>query len=306
MNTIDLIIHNSLAYLSKITPEYIQKHKSVDTKVIDLASHELESLVETMKMIYKKDTALRFISMGGDGTHNIVVNAITQLSSGVQESISLGLIGLGSSNDILKSPQNYHVLEQRPLIRLNFDKARKQYLGIYTTNENNQNTHFVANCSIGITAHGNNIYSNPGFIEEFLKRSNANLMMLYCAIKALFSYKSSLFKITTPKLNLQNNYDKIGITRMKFFSGNLHYPSYPTPKESNLSIHLLPSNSIIKRIFSFISFSKGNFPKSLISSSANEVQIESEDPFLIEFDGELQRAKSISFSSTLSQFKICP
>ena len=80
--------------------ESVVKNKlPVDTLFIKYG--ESDNFEEMLKSLIEGEGITRFISAGGDGSFNLLVNSLAEIS-GRFEQFSCGAIGLGSSNDFLK------------------------------------------------------------------------------------------------------------------------------------------------------------------------------------------------------------
>ena len=130
------------------------------------------------------------ISAGGDGSANYILNALMKLENIDLKKITLGGIGLGSSNDFIK-PKKRSI--QNVPVRLNFESVKLVDIGkLNYTQEDNQKTtrYFIANSSMGVTAEANYLFNQNYGIIGFLKNKLTDLAIICAALKTIFTFRN--------------------------------------------------------------------------------------------------------------------
>jgi diacylglycerol kinase (ATP) len=253
----------------------------------------------------------QFVAGGGDGTVNLLLQNIIELIPLSQlEKIKIGAIGLGSSNDFHKPFKSKHMIKEIPC-KFNFRFAEARDVGILTfvdSKAQKQKKYWLINASIGITAEANLFFNTPDFILNYLKKTVTNLAILYAALHTIVIYRNrnitiKIGKNKSKEINLTN----MGIVKSPHFSGNF---SYNTPFETangqfyiNIcrEMHLLNTLNILRHL------SKNRFrglPKTE-SFCSDRLTVESDQPFAVEFDGEVVATKHVIFSIKRKLIGVC-
>jgi len=241
-----------------------------------------------------------FAIAGGDGTANILLNAI--LSTFFEKdlkNIKLGFIGIGSSNDLHK-PKN----SQTPSIKMDFQTAALRDILCLEYEQDGQinRKYALLNMSMGITAKANSSFNNPGLILRILKRISSPLAILYAAISTILTYKNMPIEINVKQKTLLVNLSNLGVIKSPYFAGNFHYDTPLQLNDGRYYLHICHDMNFIKILKLLKTLSKGKFAgtKNAFSYDLLEhdkIIISSKIPFCVEFDGEIiERIFSITCS----------
>jgi diacylglycerol kinase family enzyme len=252
-----------------------------------------------------------FIAGGGDGTVNILLQNIIELVSLSQlKKVKIGAIGLGSSNDFHKPFEIKHMINGIPC-KFNFCLAQPRDVGILTyddNNEQNQQKYWLINASIGITAEANLYFNTPDYILSYLKKTMTNFAILYAALRTIASYcnRNITVKIgmnKSKKINITN----MGIVKSPHFSGNF---SYNTPFETDngrFYINICRDMHLLNTLNLLWNLSNNRFrglPKTE-SVCSDRLTVKSDQPYAIEFDGEVVSTKNASFHIKQKMIGVC-
>jgi diacylglycerol kinase family enzyme len=250
----------------------------------------------------------RLIAAGGDGTVNMLVGAIMQHDN--RESIKLGAIGLGSSNDFHKPRNGNHRIGGAPY-RLNFDATVRHDVGLLTYDDEHgvsHSRHWVLNASIGTTAEANWLFNNPDRVLRLLKRVSADAAIAYAAIKTVALFRPSEFVLTVDdgdpmEVRLKN----LGVVKNPNFTGSLRYDSPYDPSSGDFFVHLLGDVSGPRLVSTLLGLTRGSFcgRKGTRSWRARQLSVRSDTPFAVEGDGEVIVTRSAVFSLVPNSLQVC-
>ncbi|MBI2614551.1 MAG: hypothetical protein HYW52_02510 [Gemmatimonadetes bacterium] len=131
----------------------------------------------------------RFVAVGGDGTVHLLINALaTTARPAVLAQVTIGAVGLGSSNDFHKPFRNEAAARGVVPSRLEFGAATAHDIGLllYTDADGVARRRYWANnASIGVTADGNHRFNTPDPVLKWLKRLATGPAIGYAALRAL-------------------------------------------------------------------------------------------------------------------------
>jgi diacylglycerol kinase (ATP) len=251
-----------------------------------------------------------FAAAGGDGTINYILNRIINCSSPDDLSrIKLGAIGIGSSNDFHK-PFGDNLMEGNIPARINFDKAEPRDVGCVSFLEGclRRRKYFLINASIGITAEANDFFNNPDKLLSLLKKKNTSASILYCALKTISGYKNQPFVLYSResgavKVNLTN----LGVIKNPNFSGSLRYNTDADYTSGYFDAFVCHDMSKWESIELLNFLGKGRFDKVKKKQHwmTNELIVSSEKVFSVEYDGEIIKTNSVTFSVLPQLIKVC-
>ncbi len=243
-----------------------------------------------------------FIAAGGDGTVNLVVNALCRLSA--TREIIFGAIGLGSSNDFHKpfrpetfihgipTRMNKHDLLLNDVIRIQYRNSSDHISTRYS----------IINSSLGITAEANAFYNLRLPFVYFIRKISSEAAIILSALKTIFTYHNipcalSIKDSFSQRVLLTN----LGIIKNPHFAGNLCYDTPVEADDGKLVINLCLGMTKWEAVRILLNLQKHKFcglPKTY-SWNATQVKVKSPRPFALEMDGEVVHA-------SWAEFKLIP
>lgn len=253
------------------------------------------SLMETLGNEY---LVKNFISAGGDGSVNNLINTLAQVTNYQLAPFCVGAIGLGSSNDFLKPAK--HKIKGIP-VRMDFENKHEADLGMVEFQENAtpRKQLFIINASLGFTAQGNQLFNdNSNKIIHFLKPRSTNLAILWTIAQTLLNYRNTDLKIAYDGNQISTNVTNLSIAKNPNVSGSFCYDVDPGTNSGYLGFYLAENfkrQQIPRLLFSLYRkrFSKTKNCKTTLVQS---VDIDSAKPVLLETDGEIIEARRFRFS----------
>jgi len=250
-----------------------------------------------------------FIAAGGDGTVNLLANALLKREKSCGP-FKLGAIGLGGSNDFHKPFIAYSTINGIP-VRLNWHEAvLSDIIRIrFRDGRGNMATRYsVINCSIGITAQANAFCNSRSPFVERLRHRSVEASVFYCALRTLFTYKNIPCSLTIngeKPWNIQLT--NLGAIKNPHFAGDLCYGTEILPDDGKLIVHLAFNMRKWEVIKTMASLYKHNFPHHSKTKTWNvpELTIESEYPLALEIDGEVEYTDYVRFDLLNKALRLC-
>ncbi|MDH4043628.1 MAG: diacylglycerol kinase family protein [Gemmatimonadota bacterium] len=250
------------------------------------------------------------IAAGGDGTVNLVVATVLQhTSTADRESVRLGAVGLGSSNDFHKPVRPETVLERVP-VRVAFHQTVRHDVGRlrYRTLAGEwQCCCWILNASVGITAEGNRCYNDDPMVTR-VKRVHPDLGMVWAALIALGRGAPRTMTVATDGgPEHQARVTNLGIVKNPHFTGVLRYDSAYDPGSGYFTAHLLGDVSGRDRLRAFIGLHRGHFTglPGTATWRARQLRIRAEEAFAVEGDGEIIMTTDAEFTLEPRALAVC-
>lgn len=250
-----------------------------------------------------------FIAAGGDGTVNLLTNALMKWD-GCNGPFILGAIGLGGSNDFHKPFSAHSKIKGIP-VRLNWQEAvpsdiiRVQYKSV---RGNILTRYSTINCSIGITSQANTFCNSRSKLVERLSHRSVEASIIYCALRTLFSYKNIS---CTLMLNAEKPKDiqltNLGVVKNPHFAGGLCYGTDIKPDDGKLGVHLTFDMTKLEVIKTMINLYKHRFPHNSKTNTwiTPNLAIESDNLFALEIDGEVVDTNYVQFDFLKKTLRLC-
>ncbi|UCH14271.1 MAG: hypothetical protein JSV22_14370 [Bacteroidales bacterium] len=257
------------------------------------------NLFHCLKKLINEKGVTCFISAGGDGSINYLLNALIKITGRHSRNYCLGGIGLGSSNDFLKPFSDY--IEGVP-VKINPDFNNLTDVGkvTYTDEESEVKArYFIVNASLGITADANLLFNKGDLFIRYMKSRSVGLTILYTVIKTLITYKNKLITVNggveSHKLRIAN----LSLTKSPYISGNFYYDRCPGKISGKLGFHCTGDMTKMEIIRTLYDLSKGRYTglAKRSTSFVDELDISSADFLAMETDGEIQVGKRFSFTT---------
>ncbi len=247
-----------------------------------------------------------FISAGGDGSVNQLINILYRIFGHKLDHITIGGIGLGSSNDFIKPAKT---LFRKIPIRLDYNNINHQDLGIVKfcdPQKNREMRCFIINASLGVTAEANGFFNSDNGIIHFLKDTSTMLAIWYAAIRSIFCYKNipAIIRLngTDAKMAISN----MAVLKQNFISGGFRYDSLVSLNDGFLGLNYCYDMNKRELILTLSDLLNGHFsgkPKR-ITRKIKEFIVEPSANVAIETDGEVFYGRDIQFSVIPKAIKV--
>ncbi len=258
-----------------------------------------------------RDGETEFVAAGGDGTVNLVMNAILEHAPrGLVEHIKLGAIGLGSSNDFHKPLNGERTIDGIPF-KIDFVSTVRHDIGLLTYRDAEDQLHtrrWLINVSVGTTAEANHFFNNPNALLRFFKRFSPWRGMVYAALRTLVGYRPFKMSITVDgDDSVHTRVRNLGVVKNPHFTGALRYDSPYEPGGGHFYVHLLrnlPFPAVVLAL-ARLAFGKFSGRNGTRSWRATRLRIQAERPFAVEGDGEVVTTSRAYLSVVPDLIQVC-
>jgi diacylglycerol kinase (ATP) len=278
---------------------------------------ELDQILHSL--IDGEDCAITSAS-GDGGVHHILNRCIQMHGEQILQRLTIGAIGLGSSNDFHKPMSNDKKILDRPY-KVDSANIEKWDIGkaVLTFEDNQQKSvYFTINASIGLTAEGNAFFNRRNPIISFLKRIHVEVANFYTICHLLL--KNSRLKVnasftdtlTGNSFKEQLNVSNLGILKKRNVSGGMSYDTLVTKDDGLFDIVLSENLSRLELIRMIVNLYNNKFrnqPKNHYWQT-NEMTLEhipsGHTSMSFEADGEVYESVSrIELTVLHKKLKVC-
>ncbi|HLP93765.1 MAG TPA: diacylglycerol kinase family protein [Saprospiraceae bacterium] len=258
---------------------------------------EVEGLVQT----WLNQGVDAFISAGGDGSANFLLNLLMRHTGEHAEQLWLGGIGLGSSNDFVKPKE--HFIQDLP-IRLDVKTAAPADVGKAEWQTENRETHsryFLANASMGVTANANWLFNHGDAVIRFLKKRWTDGAILYAALRSILGHRNLHALLAANDREYDIQLSNLAVLKSPYVSGSFCYDDPVTRNDGTLGINICTDMGIPGLIRVLYGLSKGRFRGSphTLSFATSDLRVHTMHAAALELDGEVVQCRSVRFT-------VCP
>lgn len=241
-----------------------------------------------------------FIAAGGDGTVNALINVLAKHHGNVPlDSIVLGAIGLGSSNDFHKPFER--VISGIPL-KLSTEKlcprdiCRARFL---TGDGKPEERYFTVSASMGLTAQANYFFNNGSGVLPFLKRHSTNVAILVAALRTIALHKNIPAQLTLPDEGFPISMSNLSLLKTPYVSGSFRYETPAACDNRVFGVNLCTDMTRLGLIRTLKDLAGGQFlgreGRHFWEARSVSIKIDALIPAALELDGEVFRTREVCF-----------
>ncbi|RED50143.1 diacylglycerol/lipid kinase family protein [Seonamhaeicola aphaedonensis] len=283
------------------------KWKEICSSILDIFPEETEIVTYMppcdfngmIKSLYHEKKIDGFVSAGGDGSLNYMLNVLLNIEKSDSRQVYIGGIGLGSSNDFHK-PFNKYV--KNVPVKINWKICQLYDVGKITYEDINEQFHtryFIINASMGITAEANYRFNHPKFFLKFLKRYWVDAAIFFTAVKTIFLYRNyNAELLIDDKINETITLSNLSVIKNPNISGSFRYEQNISFNDNVLGLNYCDRMNKVELLRTLIALIKGKFST---NSKRKTYKLKSLNVFIgkpmpIEADGEVFIGKNCRFS----------
>jgi diacylglycerol kinase family enzyme len=276
--------------------EHVLSKLPADTDVIEY--HIPFDIKQCLHDQIVKEKVNCIISAGGDGSANIILNEVVRLQDDNGLELTMGFIGLGSSNDMLKPCET--IIGDIP-VKINLNKKIKADLGVASIIDKDVKhikRYFLANSSIGVGANANWLFNQENFIVGFLKSHWLNLAILYVTLKSILTFKNHSIELQYQNIKRNFIISHMSIIKNPNISGDLKFDQEIALDDGNLGLNICENMNKLELMRVLIDLKKSKFSGKLKRSSIfiEDLKIKPCGIITVELDGEIELVKEIHYT----------
>jgi diacylglycerol kinase (ATP) len=249
-----------------------------------------------------------FIAAGGDGTVNLLVNAIMALENSAD--VVLGAIGLGSSNDFHKPFRQDAMVAGVPVRVDCGDATARDVIRIDFDDDNGiRRTRFaILNASLGITAESNASFNAPTRLIRTARCLSVDAAIVASIFHVLATYRDIVCRLRIDGRDLGVfAVSNLGVIKSPHFAGSLTYDTPIEPDDGVLGVNLCERLTRFQALATVAALTRRRFrgrPKTR-SWTGRRVSVETDRSFALETDGEIVRARGAQFEVIPRRIRCC-
>ena len=250
-----------------------------------------------------------FIAAGGDGTVNLLLNALLN-SDVTSDGVVLGAVGLGSSNDFHKPfrPESFVAGVPVRMDRQNAMACDVIAVSYQNGGDGLSRRYCLINASVGITAEANALYNSRARSIALIQRMSHEAAVVASALQTIVRYRNIsaalLFKHQPSRAFTITN---LSVIKNPHFAGGLCYDTAIRPNDGRIGVNLCAGMTKWEAVKTLLRLYRKDFcgnPKTY-SWFTREFALQSKTTFALEMDGEVVKTNRAAFSVLPGLIRCC-
>jgi diacylglycerol kinase family enzyme len=240
-----------------------------------------------------------FVAAGGDGTAHALLNALAAAPNRPPlDSIALGAVGLGSSNDLLKPVRRrVHGIP----VRLDVDRAelRDVVRCIFTDGSGPREALMLVSASIGVAATANARFAEGAPGARLLRRVSTGGAIAWAAARTIARWHDVGAELRAdggPATRVALS--SLSVLKTEWLSGLLRYGHPVPPASGDFDVALAEGGGRLRLLADALALLRGQF-----DARSLDVRLDGESP--LELDGEVVSAREAHFDMFPERIRLC-
>lgn len=270
---------------------------------------DAEQAMKLIQASLESDPPEVIVAAGGDGMVNLVLNAImdpaTDRPRRGAESVALGAIGLGSSNDFHKPVRTS--IADIP-VRLGtpelVDVGKATMLlpdGTRTVR------YFLLNASMGLVAAGNHSFNNARGLIGWLKSRNVEAAIIATALSNIATHKPLAIRLRGSDWVHTAPITNVGVLKSVHFAGGMYYDTPVTRADGMFDVNIWEAAGRARILGLIAGLYRGKFRGSELATCRRDTAVELRPaaPAPLELDGEITIVESARLEVLPRVLRVC-
>lgn len=270
---------------------------------------DAEQAMKLVQASLESDPPEVIVAAGGDGMVNLVLNAIidpaTDRPRHGAESVALGAIGLGSSNDFHK-PVRASIADIP--VRLGtpelVDVGKATMLlpdGTRTVR------YFLLNASMGLVAAGNHSFNNARGPIGWLKSRNVEAAIIATALSNIATHQPLAIQLRGSDWEHTAPITNVGVLKSVHFAGGMYYDTPVTRADGMFDVNIWEAAGRARILGLIAGLYRGKFRGSALATCRRDTAVELRPaaPAPLELDGEITIVESARLEVLPRVLRVC-
>lgn len=249
-----------------------------------------------------------FVAAGGDGTAHALVNALVGAPDRPPlEALSLGAVGLGSSNDLHKPVRR--LAHGIPLL-LDAARARPRDLVrcAYVDTAGSHEGYVLVSASLGVTAAANARFSGRTTAARVLRRMSTPLAIAWAATRTVATWRNLAAELVIDRGAPERvALTSLSILKTEWLSGWLRFGHSVDPASGDFDVALAEGLGRARLLADVLALRRGRFDGRAghrrCRARSLRVRLGEEAP--LELDGEVVQAHETQFDLLAERIQLC-
>jgi diacylglycerol kinase family enzyme len=248
------------------------------------------------------------IAAGGDGTVGAVTTALARRrDTWPLESMRLGALGLGSSNDFHKP---FGALEASVPLRLDLTHARPRDVGRASFVDGQglaQERFFIVSASLGVTARANAAFNRGGALLQLLRRYWLDGAILLAALSGIAQHRNLRARLRLGEQELYCALSTLSVLKTPYLSGSLRFDTPVAPADGLLAVNLCHGMGRLRLVATLLGLLRGRFAGRPGTRHWRTPRLDAafDEPADLELDGETVPVREVAFEVLPERIRVC-
>jgi len=247
-----------------------------------------------------------FVAAGGDGTVGALADGLWRTARRVPLSeITLGAVGLGSSNDFHK-PVRARVAGLPVRIGSPSRRAVGRVCSVDEQGVSRERA-FVVSASLGLTASANAFFNGSDPVLRLLRRTWTGGAIAYAALHEILRGQDVPLEIAFPDARESVRAASLSVLKTPHLAGGLVFDTPAEPDDGTLAVNLVEDRGRIATLATLARLARGRFAgrPGHRHWRVPEVAVEAAGPVPLEIDGEVVLARLARFDVLAERIRAC-